>query len=120
MNDSKTEQSDTALRHHQLVQELIADASRDLERMRSAMAALEALDATSWRITRNAAQNLGARARALGLGILQHCASELEGFAEEVTRPDASDRSASLHCAMVAIEMLGIELDTLKQKSGSD
>jgi hypothetical protein len=99
--------------------EFIAEVNRDLQRLREGHADLDALHPTSWRRLQLAAHNIGARAEGLELQVLQSCARELEQLATEVLTPTPSDRSQSIEGAMVALEMLDLELRALKKDLAS-
>jgi phage shock protein A len=115
MNDSPRGEPDQASKPRALIMEFITEVNRDLQRLREGNADLVAMNPTSWRRLQTAAHNIGARAGRLELQVLQVCARELEQFAMEVLTPTASDRSRSIEGAMVALEMLDLELHALQR-----
>ena len=119
MNDSPPGEPDQANKQHVLIMEFITEVNRDLERLREGNADLAALLPASWRRLQITAHNIGARAEGLDLQVLQVCARELERFAMEVLTPTASDKSESIEGAMVALEMLDLELHALKRDLAS-
>ena len=100
-----------------LVMEFLTEVSTDLERLRAASLAPDALDSAAWRRLQTTAHNIAARAAALKLGVMQQCARELEQFSAEVIRPTDCDRSESVQGAMIALEILTLELQALKKSS---
>jgi hypothetical protein len=98
-----------------LVVEFLTELSGDLERLRSGSKEPDALDSATWRRLQTTAHNIAARAEALKLGVLQQCARELEQFAVEVLKPTDSSKSESIHGAMIALEILELELQALKK-----
>jgi hypothetical protein len=119
MNDSPPGEPDQVDKRRVLIMEFITEVNRDLQRLREGNADLVALIPTSWRRLQIAAHNIGARAEGLELAVLQVCARELEQLALEVLTPTVSDRSESIEGAMVALEMLDLELQALKTDSAS-
>ena len=119
MNDSPPGEPDQTNKQHVLIMEFITEVNRDLERLREGNADLAALLPASWRRLQITAHNIGARAEGLDLQVLQVCARELERFAMEVLTPTASDKSESIEGAMVALEMLDLELHALKRDLAS-
>ena len=115
MNDSPPGEPGHVDKQHVLIMEFITEVNRDLERLREGNADLVALHPSSWRGLQMVAHNIGARARGLDLQVLQVCARELEQFAVEVLTPTVADKSVSIEGAMVALEMLDLELHALKK-----
>jgi hypothetical protein len=115
MSVSPPGELDQVKQRNALIMEFITEVSRDLERLRAGRVHLDVPDSTSWRRLQTAAHNIGARAEGLKLGVLQLCARELEQFALEVLRPTDSDKSESIQGAMIALEMLDLELTALKK-----
>jgi hypothetical protein len=104
MSDSEDRETARVQSRDQRVREFLAEAARDIERMRAAVvAAAGEPDSTSWRRFENVAHNLGARAGALQLGVLQMCARELEQFV----------MAKSMDGVMVAVETISLELNAL-------
>jgi hypothetical protein len=103
-----------AARNRQLVNELLVDATRDLERLRELVAPLASRDESAWLQVRTLAHNLAARAQALKLVVLDACAHELEELASERLEGAAPDRYLML-CVSSAIEALALELDQLSR-----
>ena len=98
---------------HQL-DEFLADASRDVERMRGLVAELEAGDPAAWSRVQNLSHNLGARSQALKLGVMNAAARELERFADERERGATLD-DFFVQCVNSAIETLALEIASLKR-----
>jgi hypothetical protein len=119
MNDSPMGEKTQVTKHQALVMEFITEVNRDLERFRFENTDLAKLDANSWRKVLNAAHNIGARAEALKLGVLEICARELEQFATDVLKTPGSNKSEFIQGSMIAIEMLDLELNALKKSVGS-
>jgi hypothetical protein len=117
MNDPLSSEQDQARKQKVLVMELITEASRDLKLMRDGDGGFAAFDPVAWRKIQNTAHNIAARAAELRLGVLQLCARELEQFAAEILRPTDSDKSESVQGAVIALEMLDLELLALKRSS---
>jgi hypothetical protein len=100
-------------RRHQL-EEFLVDATRDSERMRALLAELEAGDPAAWSRVQNIAHNLGARALALKLGLLNACARELERLTDE--RQDGAPLDGFfMQCVGAAIETIALEIAALKR-----
>jgi hypothetical protein len=98
---------------HQL-EEFLVDATRDSERMRALLAELEAGDPAAWSRVQNIAHNLGARALALKLGLLNACARELERLTDE--RQDGAPLDGFfMQCVGAAIETIALEIAALKR-----
>lgn len=115
MKDSSGEEKDQVIKQHALVMEFITEGHVDLERFRLGATDLADLDPTSWRRLQHLAHNIGARAAALKLGVLQICARELEQFSIDVLKAASSDKSECIQGAMIALEMLDLELKALKR-----
>src|SRR5687767_5228238 len=111
MSVSPPGELDQVKQRNALIMEFITEVSRDLEGLRATGDHLDVRDSTSWRRLQNTAHNIGARAEGLNLGVLHLCARELEQFAVEVLRPTDSDKSESIQGAMIALEMLDLELN---------
>lgn len=98
---------------HQLG-EFLADATRDVERMRGLLAELEAGDPAAWSRVQNLAHNLGARSLALKLGVMHACARELERLTDE--RQDGAPLDDFfVQCVGSAIETLALEVAALRR-----
>src|ERR1043165_6361215 len=110
MNVSPPGELDRVNERNALVKEFLSEVSTDLERLRAASTDPDALDSASWRRLQTTAHNIGVRAEALKLGVMQHCARELEQFAADVVTPTGSSKSASIQGAMIALEILELEL----------
>jgi hypothetical protein len=119
MNDSPPGEPDQVDKQHVLIMEFITEVNRDLERLREGNADLVALHPTSWRGLQIVAHNIAARAEGLELRVLQVCAWELEQLVIEVLTPTAADKSEGIEAAMIALEMLNLELLALKKASKS-
>ena len=115
MKDSLGQEKDQVNKQNALVMEFITEANVDLERCRSGAADLAELDPTSWRRVQQLAHNVGARAAALKLGVLQICARELEQFSIDILKAGSADKSEYIQGAMIALEMLDLELKALKR-----
>jgi hypothetical protein len=115
MKDSSGEEKDQVNKQNALTMEFITEANVDLERLRLGAMDLAELEPTSWRRVQHLAHNIGARAAALKLGVLQICARELEQFSIDVLKAGSTDRSECIQGAMVALEMLDLELQALKR-----
>jgi hypothetical protein len=115
MNDAPSGEKYQVSNRDALVMEFIIEVSRDVEQLRACNVDSGALDPTSWRRLQKSAHSIGVRAEALELGVLRLCAKELEQFAVEVLRPTGSDKSESIQGAMIALEMLDLELQALKR-----
>jgi hypothetical protein len=114
MNDSPPGEPDQVTKQHVLLMEFIIEVNRDVQRLREGAADLAALLPASWRRLQSTAHNIGARAEGLQLQVLQVCARELEQFAIQALAPTVSDKSETIEGAMVALEMLDLELHALK------
>jgi hypothetical protein len=114
MTDLRGREAAEKERQRQMLDEFLGDATRDLERMRGLIPALEAGDATAWGRVQNTAHNLAARAMALKLGVLNECARELEQFTNEHQNGAPRDKFF-MQCVGSAIETLALEIGTLKQ-----
>src|SRR5438105_3218622 len=101
-------------RHKQQLSEFLADATRDVERMRAMEPELEASDAASWDRVQILAHNLAARSLALKLGVLNACARELEQLTEDRAKGTPLDTFFK-QCVVGAIETLALEIDQLKR-----
>jgi hypothetical protein len=97
-----------------LVTEFLSNVSRDLERLRSSSHDPDALDSAWWRRLQSTAHNIGARSEALKLGVMRRCALELEQFSAEVLTPTDSGASDSIQGAMIALEIVELELRALQ------
>ena len=100
-----------------LVMEFLTEVSGDLERLRAGSEDPDALDSASWRRIQTTAHNIGARAEALKLSVMQQCARELEEFATEVLKPTDSNKSEAIQGALIALEIVELELRALKRDS---
>ena len=101
-------------RRNQLIRELLEDACHDVARRQAVPSTLGGSDSISWRRIQNVAHNLGARAAALDLGVLQMCAQELEQFATVMLEDTSDGKDRALEAAMVAIETISLELEALR------
>ena len=101
---------------NQLIRELLEEARRDVARMQAVSSTLGGSDSISWRRIQNVAHNLGARAAALDLGVLQMCAQELEQFATAMLEGTSDGKNQALEAAMVAIETISLELEALQRQ----
>jgi hypothetical protein len=119
MTDSPRGEPDQLNKQHALIMEFITDVNRDLQRLREGNADLVSMNPAAWRRLQVAAHNIGARAEGLELQVLQACARELEQFAMEVLTPTAAGKSGSIEAAMVALEMLDLELHVLQKDLAS-
>jgi hypothetical protein len=117
MSDPASSAQAQAHAQNQLKLEFVTEVRQHLDWMQSASSQLEALDLISWGRIHNIAHNIGARAEALNLGVMQSCARELEQFATSVTRGPADERTNNVERAMVAIETLELELAELKRST---
>src|SRR4051812_47157864 len=113
MNDIHSKEQAKCLEQDKLVRELARDVAEDVQRMRATSAELEAVDWVAWRRVQNAAHNIAARAGALKLVVLQQCARELEELAACVQTLNESGKARHLESAMVAIETIALEVETL-------
>jgi len=95
--------------------EFIKEVSRDLEHWRASCANTREFDSATWRQLQNAAHNIGARAEGFKLGVMVACARELEQFALEVLTPTRSDKSESIKGAIIALEIMELELHSLRR-----
>ena len=114
MTDLRGREAAERERHRLLLDELLADAKRDVERMRALVPELESGDAAAWSRVQNVAHNLAARSLALKLGVLNACARELEQLANEQQNGAPLDRFF-LQCVAAAIETLALEIGALKR-----
>ena len=119
MNDTPLKGTPKLGERDRLILELIDEASREVRWMRDADCHLEAFDSASWKTTQHLAHNLAARANALNLAVLARGAQELEQFASKVLGNSRADRPSDVYAAQVAIELIEIELDTLKMEFGA-
>jgi hypothetical protein len=94
--------------------EFLADAGKDVARMRGLIPDLEAGQADAWERLENIGHNLAARSQILKLGVLNACARELQHLVEERRRGGALD-TFFLQCVNSAIETLALEIDALRQ-----
>src|SRR3954453_14008050 len=97
----------------QLLGELVREARGELEGLRSAGLHAGSIAAPDWHRVQLAAHNIAARAAALRLGVLELCARELEQLAAALATGDGAERSARTEAALVALETIGLELDSL-------
>jgi hypothetical protein len=117
MSDPASSTEAQAHAQNQLKLEFVMEVRQHLDWMHGASTQLEALDPISWDRMHNIAHNIGARANALNLGVMQSCTRELEQFAASVTRGPADERSNNVERAMVAIETLELELAELRRNA---
>ena len=101
-------------RRRNQLDEFVADATRDVERMRGLMAELEAGDPAAWARVQNLAHNVAARSLALKLGVMNACARELERFTDERQKGVPLD-DFFVQCVHSAIETLALELAALRR-----
>lgn len=99
-------------RQRQQLDEFLADARQDIERMRGMVPQLAAGDAVTWARIENIAHNLAARSQILKLGVLNACARELQVLVDERQKGAVMD-DFFLQCVNSAVETLAIELDVL-------
>src|SRR4051812_5963635 len=102
----------------QLVGELVREARGELDGMLSAGLHAGSIAAPDWRRVQLAAHNIAARAAALRLGVLELCAREFEQLAAGLATGDGAERSARVEAALVALETIGLELDSLHRNAG--
>jgi hypothetical protein len=105
--------------HDQLIREFVNEVSRDLKRLLARGNELRDLDPISWRRVQTTAHHIAGRAGQLQLQVLAHCARELEEFAARILSATHADRSESVHAAMIAFEMIHLELKALEGSTQS-
>jgi len=114
MTDPRGRETAERERHEQQLEEFLGDATRDVECMRGLVVELEAGDATAWARVQNMAHNLGARSRALRLGVMIACARELEQLTDERQNGAPLD-GFFVQCVASAIETLALEIAALRR-----
>jgi HPt (histidine-containing phosphotransfer) domain-containing protein len=114
MTDPRGREPAERERHRQMLAEFLADATRDVERMRGMLTALDAGDAAAWARVQNLAHNLGARSQALKLGVMNACARELEHLTQDRENGAPLD-DFFRQCVSSAIETLALEIETLRR-----
>jgi hypothetical protein len=114
MTDPRGREPLELARQRQHLDEFLADATRDVERMRALVVQLEAGDPTAWARVQNTAHNLGARSRTLKLDVMSACARELEQLTDERQDGAALD-GFFLQCVTSAIETLALEIAALRR-----
>jgi len=114
MTDPRGREPAERERQRQMLGEFLADATRDVERMRGMLTALDAGDAAALARVQTLAHNLGARSQALKLGVLNACARELEQLTEERQNGAPLD-DFFRQCVSSAVETLALEIDALRR-----
>jgi hypothetical protein len=114
MTDPRGRETAEQGRQRQQLEEFLADATRDVERMRALVMQLEAGDPTAWARVQNTAHNLGARSRTLKLDVMSACARELKQLTDGRQDGVALD-GFFLQCVSSAIETLALEIAVLRR-----
>lgn len=115
MNDSASHDKQRVRIHNQLVLDFVSEVREQLEGIHKNTLELEAFEAAAWERTLTVAHNIGARAQALRLGVLASCAREFENFAGLMLTGDVQSRRSAFQSAMVALETISLEIQSLSK-----